>query len=154
MLKVIKGLLRKLIGKEIPSVTCAEDLTDPRAYKLTKENFIRITDIPSLYFEFERTGGQIEIDLSQLKGDKLPEEHNQILAGAIMHYELTQRPAFQILVDKKTFANFGGVELDGLLYGVIKRRAPIAEHERVADIYVKTVDEIYQAFEEANRKWI
>jgi hypothetical protein len=149
---MIKGLLKKLIGKEIPLVTCAEDLIDQRAYKLAKENFLRITDIPSLYFELDKTGGQIEIDPSRLKGDTLPKEHNQILAGAIINYEITKRSVFQILVDKKTFADFGGVEINGLMYGVIKRRVSIAQHESVANIYVETVDKIYRAFEEANKK--
>jgi len=149
----MKGILRQLFGREIPTVYTWDDLVDSRANKLAKDYFVRITDIPRLYFELEQTGGEFDIDLEELVGtSEPPKEYKQLIASAVMNYELTQRDQFRIVVDKGTFGLFGDMEVGTRLVALITRIAPIETHQEVADIYVSAAQRIYQAYELATRK--
>jgi hypothetical protein len=150
---MLRSILGKVLRRELPVVRASSDLVDERGRIIADKNFVRISDIPELYSELMKTAGRhIEIDPSDLVGERPPVEWSQCLAGAILNYELTQRSGFRILVDRETYEQFGGIPLRGNLYSVtFQRDVPVEMHEQTANHYAQIAGQIYAAFEEANR---
>jgi len=146
---MVQRLLRA-IRSDIPVISTLDDLTDPRAHKLAVEHFLRITDLAAMYSELEKKGGKIEVEVGDLsRSEGPPPEYKELLAGAVLHYEITQRRNFKIEVDRETFDVLGGITVDNVLMAVIRRRRPVAVHEQMADMYLQTAQDIYNIFEQA-----
>lgn len=146
------GFIKSLLGiKEDESdlVRKAGNLKDPRARKLVVDEFIRITDIPALYAKLEAAGGEIALDHEELASRSTPpEEVKQLMAGAVMNYELCARDRFRIIADERS-ATLLGVPVKDQMVAIIQRRMSVADHERVAGIYEDTAGVIYDAYDEA-----
>lgn len=151
--------LFEFLHRETPMVNTLEDLEDPRGYNLAKENFVRITDVPGLYFELEQAGTKSKIECSNsLSSDfNLEDElitssealklYNQVIARAILNYELTQRKKFNILIDQYTYTfegMLGGIIISRDLYKTFIREGPIRTYQQIADNYVEIAEMIHQ----------
>jgi len=94
----------------------------------------------------QSAGGKICIDTETLPGKPLPKEYYQVLATAIMHFESSSRPIFCIKVDESTYERLGlnGRRRNRHYVGLIERKLPVEEHERWAEYFVNTANQIYQ----------
>jgi len=147
----------EFLHREIPIVNTLDDLNDSRGYKLAKEHFVRVTDIPGLYFELEQACTKCRIKGSNsLRSDFNLEDklntssralklYNQVIARAILNFELTQRKKFKIFMNQITFeVMWGGIIIDQNSYKAFIRGAPIRTHQQIADNYVELADYIHQ----------
>lgn len=145
------GLISNFRSIGTPIVRTVEEFMDLRARELITKNFMRVGDVPSLYSQLEKTGGDLTLDTNKFQYDRLPVEHDWALAGAIVNYELSQRPRFRIPLEEETFVSLGKLEVSRLWYAGFRRRMSSEGHERLAAACVDAAEKIYQFHEDIRK---
>ncbi|MBI3333876.1 hypothetical protein HYZ97_00100 [Candidatus Pacearchaeota archaeon] len=147
---MFKRLIQKIRGLKIPQVRSLDDFRDSRAYEIVQRNMMRISDIPGLYEELVRKKGRMAIAHASLVGDCPPRAHAQLLAGAVLNYELSARKQFEIIVSTKNYEMPSGVNLVHEGSVIMRRSTTIESHTHSADECLHAADSLYQEYERMN----
>ena len=134
-----------------------DDLKDPTARELAERNLISITELPHLYGELKKIGAvgmfSTEIDESLLRGlTEPPSLYRQLLAAAIINYELSQRREFRVETGERTTVFFWDLlRRDRKLAARFRRGDCLPEEQRrLADVYAGNAENVYMAYANAN----
>ncbi len=134
-----------------------DDLKDHNARELAEKNLVNITELPHLYDELKKIGAVgmsiIEIDESSLKGlTEPPSLYRQLIAAAILNYELSRRGEFVVETSEKTSKSFLGLlKRDRRLAARFGRGNYLPEElQQLAESYVRNAENVYMAYAHAN----
>jgi hypothetical protein len=145
------NLIRGLYWKNAPIIRKLDDLQDPRGHRLGLDNFVRVRELPSLYEKLANDGGILEFKISDIDEDVFLKKYNQVIAGSILHYELTKRIKFQIPVKVESVRYLRVIKVEKNLMAHIKRSLSVERHENLAQVYEGAAKSILNVFEAIKR---
>jgi len=153
--------------EDYPILKKPSDFLNQSARELLTEFQLQLENLPKLYKELLKESPlkpakilvgaesplkrRIDINISNWK-DKC----RQLAAGAILHYELTQREGYRIPVDKflkyvrGKEKSLGGIMFFEDAYAILERLLPQAKYKEIADAYARRIRIAKKVFSDEN----
>lgn len=136
---MIKAIIEGIVERKTPVILTPTDFKDERSRKIVSENFMRVSDLPSLYCDLERSNTEFGNDTVRYR--------TLLLAGAVLNYELVERKKYKIHVGSRKIGKSWGIPIGMMEYKIFERSGHYAEHENIANNFFILADYLSETSE-------